>query len=156
MIDHADNTSGGNARPRRIADDAVLRDLSQPVAAPDMTRHIMNRLGYMQVPPKVARRHRVRRFSGRIGLVAAAALVMSVGALLHLNGPDARRPADITVPAAIGSDVQQHHQQIDSVIQTIRNLTPEAPPAPQRQEYLPPAPVNDDVNRSSVGPMKWV
>jgi hypothetical protein len=159
MINHADNTSGSDRQPRPGLNnkDGVLRDLSQPVQAPDLTRCIMGRLGYMQVPPTVARRHRLRRFAGRIGLVSAAALVASAGVYMHLHGPDARRPADMTIPAAIGSDVERQHQRFDSVIQTIRSLTPIVPsPSSDQQHEPPPKVIDDDVNRSSIGPVQWV
>ena len=127
--------------------------------APDLTRRIMGQLGYMQVGPRVARRHRIRRIAGLIGTLAVAVLALSVGMRFYENGSDARRPAGVTIPAAIGNDVQRQQNQIGNVIRSIRNLS--LPPRPL--EIEPAAPDDDSPPRmleqddhGSTAPFRWV
>lgn len=169
MIEHAqlpspsdDDANGRN--PRKLAltrseqrQMDLLGDLARPTDAPDMTRSIMGRLGYMRVPSAVSRRHRLRRAAGRLGLLCSALFAVGLGAKMYLESPQARRPADVTIPAAIDSDLQRQHQQFDSMIRTIRNLSPvNSVPRESEEGDREQDGINEDVNHSSVGPVRWV
>ena len=144
-------------RPReadvnRSSEHAFLWALSRPAASPDLTRPIMGRLGYMKAAPGVVRRRRIRRWVNRLTLAAVGLLVVVVAARMHESGPHARRAAGPTIPAAIGSDVNRHQQRIRGTIQLIREFAPAAPTdSPPPDDAL-----DEDVDRSAVGPFRWV
>jgi hypothetical protein len=144
-----------------------LHELSRPVSAPDMTRRIMGRLGYMQVSPAVARRARRRRWARRGLLGAAFAATMFVGLEVRQQGPEIRRPTAPTVPGAIGTDLQQHQERFSRTIQLIRGLTPSTPaaapagseegattPEPEAEQEAPA--LDETIDRSGLGPVRWV
>jgi hypothetical protein len=164
MIDHAQPTYNDDPAPRKPAFNCssqrqvdLLGDLARPMNAPDMTRSIMGRLGYMKVPPVVSRRHRLRRAAGRLGMLCASLFAVAIGAKMYLESPQARQPAEITIPAAIDSDLQRQHLQSDSVIRTIRNLTPvNSAPGDAGDQDSEPEGIDEEINRSTVGPVRWV
>ena len=89
----------------------VAEALRRPGSAPDLTRAIMGRLGYMRAAPRVVRRERLRRNLGR-GLFSLALIaLLGVAVHLHEQSPLARRPAEVTLPAAIRNDLDRHPQQ---------------------------------------------
>ncbi|MCP3904742.1 MAG: hypothetical protein GY715_14035 [Planctomycetes bacterium] len=151
-----------DGRPERgpLAD-SFLRELARPVPAPDMTRSIMGRLGYMRVSPAVARRHRRQAWARRGLLVVALAATTLMGLETRRQGPDVRRPEGPTVPGAFGSDLQEHQERFSRTIQMIRGLapavpaTPEAAPEPPAEDDPFPA-IEESIDRSAVGPMRWV
>lgn len=114
-------------RSQRLGDS--LDELLKSDATPDLTRKIMGRLGYMQVKPQAARRHRAQRGMRRAGLLAAAALALGVGLRIFERTPDARHPAEAVIPAALGNDLQRQQQNLGAVIRTLRNVTPARPAA---------------------------
>jgi hypothetical protein len=121
----------------------------------------MGRLGFMKASPVVSRRRKVQRWVTRAGLTCAASVALAIAWQGYVNGPDVRRPDGLTIPAAIGHDLQHQQHRIGSMIQTIRNLSPRpAQPdlesAPPESEPLPDQPIDEDVNRSSIAPMRWV
>lgn len=136
-------------------------DLSRPVKAPDMTRSVMGRLGYMKVSDKVARRHRISRWCSRAGLTLAALVAIGIGWQVHDASSRARRPLEGNIPAALGNDLQKHRVRFEDVIQTIRRAAPKGPiqmpvdMSPDEDEDKG-SPVNDDVQRLAVLPMRWV
>ncbi|MCI0362865.1 MAG: hypothetical protein L0219_03225, partial [Phycisphaerales bacterium] len=71
-------------------DQSILNRLSERVGAPDLTRPIMARLGYMHVSPAVARRRRIGRWTGRAGTLLAAVMALAVGAEIYRHSPMAR------------------------------------------------------------------
>jgi len=140
------------ADARRSPEQELLRELSRPAASPDLTRPIMGRLGYMRAAPRVVRRRRIRRWVNRLTLAAVALLVVVVAGRVHESSPRARRAAGLTIPAAVGSDVNRHQQRIKGTIQLIREIAPPAPTdTPSSEDTL-----DEDVDRSAVGPFRWM
>ena len=149
-------------------DQLVFADLSRPVSAPDLTRPIMGRLGYMRVSDTRARRLRIRRWASRAGLTCASAIAIAIGWKMYLDGPDIRRPSGPTIPSAIGHDVLHQQHKIGAILQTIRNLAPRTEPSDSQVQPMndpdaapaqdaPEAPgVDEDVNQSSIAPVRWV
>ena len=145
--------------PERV-DHPLFEDLSRPLPAPDLTRPIMGRLGYMKVSEKRSRQLRLRRWASRAGLTCAAAVAIAMGWKMYLDGPEIRRPSGPTIPSAIGHDVIRQQRNIGAVLQTIRNLSPRVEPSddqsqPAREPDEAPPP-NDDVNQSTIAPVRWV
>lgn len=135
-----------------------LSDVSAP--APDMTRRIMGRLGYMQISQGASRRRRLRLWGQRSGIVLAAALALGVGVRVFESSSDIRRPEGPTIPAAIGNDLQRHQQHLGDVIKRIRTLA--APrfesvdlDQPQSQDSDPWDGSDDDPGEASFEPFGW-
>lgn len=123
--------------------DVILAELSRPVACPDMTRSIMGRLGYMQVQPTVARRHRIRRLASR-AMVLALMLTAIIAAISIKNQSDAvRHPHEVTIPSAIRHDVEQHQQRVNTFIRVLRDSAP-------RHSSPLGHPASDDAPRMAV------
>ena len=106
----------------------VLRDLSRArdgagEPAPDLSRSIMGRLGYMRVSPAVARRRARMRWANRAGLVCVLGVAAVIGWRVFESSPQVRRPADTTVPQAISHDVQNQQERLGTMIQTIREIS---------------------------------
>jgi hypothetical protein len=136
----------------RAVERELLRELSRPAPSPDLTRSIMGRLGYMKAAPGVARRRRIRRWTNRLTLCAAALLVAALASRVHELSPSARRAENLTIPGAIENDVSRHERNIRGTIRLIREL---APPAPTKTS--PSADVLDeDVDSSAMGPFRWM
>ncbi len=105
---------------------AALNDLSRsPIAgsAPDFSRSIMGRLGYMRVGKEVARRRRLRLWAGRLCMLAVAGVALAIGWRVFEASPQVRRPVDTTIPQAIRHDVQQQQERWGSMMQTIRSIS---------------------------------
>lgn len=139
---------------RRDIDRIIDSGLQRPAGAPDLTRSIMGRLGYMQVSPAVARRRRLQRWLRRASLVCVAGVAGWLGVLTFLSSPESRQPADFTMPSAVNNDFQNQQHRMNSVIQLLREL----PPVIEQNEadeadvlYL-----DEDVDRSAVAPVRWV
>jgi hypothetical protein len=133
------------------------------VSTPDMTRKIMGRLGYMRVSPTMARRQRVRSWLGRAGTFFVAAVAVAIAARVYEDSNTVRRTMDVTVPAAIGSDFQEHQHRIGNVIRTFRHLT--APPsypaveeqsAPAETELNAPGDADHDLVEPGLLAFRWV
>ncbi|UCD75300.1 MAG: hypothetical protein JSV91_16135 [Phycisphaerales bacterium] len=142
---------------------AILsRTLGQSARAPDMTRSIMGRLGFMHASPRVARRYRIRRRINRALFTLAMVTVILAAVQVHQHSPQARRPVDQTLPAAIGSGLNHHQNGLSNVIRTIRNLAPpvqERPAAADQPDAVPaslPVELDEDVDRSAIAPVRWV
>ena len=106
----------------------ALRDLSQArdgagEPAPDLSRSIMGRLGYMRVSPAIARRRTMVRWANRAGLVCVLGVAAVIGWRVFESSPQVRRPADTTVPQAISHDVQTQQERLGTMIQTIREIS---------------------------------
>jgi hypothetical protein len=114
--DHHDNL------PR--SRDDILAELSRPVPAPDLTRSIMGRLGYMRVDAAVARRHRIRRWAGRTAVLAMMLLTIVGGIAIFNQSEAVRRPHEMTLPAAIGQDFELHQQRFNTFIRVLQSSTP--------------------------------
>ena len=139
---------------REALERAVLSELSRESSAPDLTSPIMGRLGYMKVSQRIARRRRIRRLVGRAAACMVALGVIGVGLRVHEMGPDARRPVGPTIPSAIGNDVNYHQQRLKGTIRTIRNLVPETPRRAFPDHDIEK--IDQDVDRSAVGPVRWL
>jgi hypothetical protein len=140
-----------DAQPDRRPD-TVLDALREPAEAPDQTGRIMGRLGYMHAVPAAVRRRRWRLLAGRC--FAAAVTVGAIAAALYLHrvGPDARGRAP-SLQDAIGRDIDRHQQRIDRTIRWLRELTPSAPVQPGAPAE---GPIDADIDRSAVGPVRWL
>lgn len=105
---------------------AALNDLSRSPLdgpAPDLSRSIMGRLGYMRVGAEVARRRRMRTWASRAGMFAVAGLAFAIGLRVFVDSPQVRRPSETTLPQAIRHDVEQQQERLGSMLQTIRTIS---------------------------------
>lgn len=136
-------------------DRIIEAELGREMQAPDLTRRIMGRLGYMQVPPAVAKRRRIQHLAGRAALVCVACVSAWVGVLAFQSSPEARGPLELTMPSAVRSDFQDSQQHMNSVIQLLRQLPPviEVDGIDDDAELLY---LDEDVDRSAVAPVRWV
>jgi hypothetical protein len=134
-------------------DDRTLRELARPVTTPDLTGSIMGRLGYMRASHHVARRRRLRRQAGRAALLALLLCAAIVAVDVHQHGPEARRPEPVTVPAAFGREVARQQQRIRGTIAALREL---APARPRADDADADEMIDEDVDRSAVGPVRWM
>lgn len=128
-------------------------------AAPDFTRSIMGRLGYMRVSPEVASRQRRRRWAWRSAFAFLSISAVGMGIHLHNASPDARRPLEMTVPAAISHDFETHQERFDSLLNMLREMTPPGTPIPEDFSADPPGgsyELDEDVNRSAIGPVRFI
>lgn len=142
--------------------------LKRPVSAPDLTRKVMGRLGYMAVKPDVAQRHRRQRHFARSGIVIAGFLAVGIGIVMHNSSPDARRPLEMTLPAAVGQDLESSQQRMGEMFRSLRLLTPSLDPPADTQPDSFHRPIespsqdggmelmDDAINRSAIAPMRWV
>lgn len=158
----------GAPHARGPAIDPLLdQELRKPVAAPDMTRSIMGRLGYMRVPPQVAQRRRVRRLAARCAVVLLALGAIGVGVQVHNASPGTRGPAEVTIPAAITNDVQQHQHRMHNAWRVLQEMTPTIDhadwtvPAPETRPdgaapEQAPSMFDEDVDRSAIAPVRWI
>jgi hypothetical protein len=148
-------TDGAPMDDLRHTDPALADALAERAPAPDLTRSIMGRLGYMQASPAAGRRRRRARHLRR----GAAALVVlglvAGGAALHHFGPSARRPAELTLPAALGQDVHLHQERFSRTIETIRSFAPRVPRVVPVSNPVsgPDRGFDESVERSAVGPI---
>lgn len=135
-------------------DAAAFGELSRPTPCPDQTRAIMGRLGFMRSSPSVVRRRLIRLLIRRLTMCAAAVVLVGTAVYVHQLGPDARAPSGLTIPAAIVRDVNSHQQRLKTTAATIRNLIPQAPSsgAAEDVEGL----IDEDVDRSAIGPVRWL
>jgi hypothetical protein len=101
----------------------VFDPLARPTGAPDLSEPIMRRLGYARVDRHRHRRDVALRWTARgvMGLVAVASVVLAV----HLHGslPQARRPSDITIPAAIERAVHQNGIRLMELIDRVQTIS---------------------------------
>ncbi|MHC4947868.1 MAG: hypothetical protein ACYTG1_06360 [Planctomycetota bacterium] len=143
-------------RPRR--DDDLLGALGANPRAPDLTRSIMGRLGYMPVGERVARRRLRHRLAGRASLLAAVLVAGGIGVWAFRHGPTARGPAGPTLPAALGNDLEQHQTNLDEVLRVIRDRSRDwLPSSPVEAPAEPASPsIGEDADRSAVAPVRWV
>lgn len=116
----------------------ALDELAQAEkAAPDMTRSIMGRLGYMRVSPAVARRKLMMQWANRAGMLAVCGVAVALGWRVFESSPQVRRANETTLPQAISHDARQQTQRIDSMLQTIRQIaSPKFTPR-LGQQYAP-------------------
>ena len=120
--------------------------LGRPVAAPDLTRSIMGRLGYMRASRAAARRGRLRRWAARTTTCLFGVAVLAVGARVHNESASARRPDGPTVPSAIGTGMTGFIRTLE----TIRQIAPTVPAAIESEP--PAAPVDVDLE-GATGPI---
>lgn len=139
---------------RRDIDRILESELRRPVGSPDLTRNIMGRLGYMQATPAVSRRRCMQRWLGRASLLCTTFVVGWLGVMAFQASPEARRPMESTIPSAIHSDLQQQQNQINSVIQLLRELPPRlSAPVGEEGEILY---IDEEIDQSAVAPVRWV
>ncbi len=139
----------------------VLSNLGEAPSAPDLSRSIMRRLGYQRVSPEITKRRRLTTWANRGGILLVAALAFAIGWRGCEAAPQIRRPAETTIPEAIHHDVQMQQQRLEGAIRGIRNIsTPRLRIEPGDNQRSLPAPkpqeLQDDVNRSSIAPVRWV
>lgn len=144
--------------------------------SPDMTRRIMGRLGYMRVAPTVARRHRIRTWMNRCGVMMIACVALAMAWRVYEGSEAVRHESDLTIPAAISNDVQHHQQRLGNVIRTFRQMTSPAvatpvapvptqlnpahphPARPHSESEIPanPQPLDSDIVEPSHSSFRWV
>ena len=93
-------------------------------ASPDLTKSIMQRLGYTQITQTTSRTRRIRKWAGRTAFLSLVLAAIIVGSKLQSQSPGARLPVGPTIPSAIEHDLTYHGATIDRAIQTIKNLSP--------------------------------
>ncbi len=129
-------------------------------AAPDVTRRVMGRLGYMRVADSVARRRRRNLWLQRGACILMMAAVTVTAWRIYDSSAAVRGPAEVTVPGAIMHDAHQRQSQFQTLIQSIRQQAQPVQPDGQlpvesvqeESEFQP----TDDVNRSAGAPGQWV
>lgn len=147
----------GDERRGRTLPHPVVRALRQQETAPDMTRAIMGKLGFMRAAPAVVRRARSRRRAGRIAFSLAMVGIILISAYLHQRSDDVRRPEGPTLPAAIGNDLNLHHDRLQHMFRTIRNLTPGEPSQPDPEVGDDNQPTLDpEIDNSAIAHVRWV
>jgi hypothetical protein len=144
----------------------VLSRLSDAPRVPDLSRSIMGRLGYMQVTAETARRRRLSTWANRAAVLVVAGLAFAIGWRVFEASPHVRRPAGATVPEAIHRDMQMQQQHMRGAIRGIRTIsTPRLDPGSAERAIerdnppvhpIRPQELQDDVNRSSIAPVRWV
>lgn len=136
---------------------AIFSEMSRPVPAPDMTNSIMQRLGYVRVGAREARRARLRRLARRASMIVCAAIALGIGFHMHNTSADARRPVELTIPAAIGSEWNRHERVFDAVFDGLQRFAP--PPTDawhdsgDREEDGAAGP--QEIDWSQQSPFKW-
>lgn len=135
---------------------SILAELRRPVAAPEVTGTVMARLGFARVAPEAARRLRPRRWVGRALAAIGVLVVVTLALRLHDVGPRARRPVGLTIPAAIGQDIDGYQRRFDRVLRSLRGLSPrpqiDPQPGPPSPAAPAPRPIQESVDRPAVGP----
>jgi hypothetical protein len=125
----------------------------------------MGRLGYQRVSSQVARRRRLVARANRAAILMIASIAFAIGWRVFEASPQIRRPTETTISDAINHDVQWQQQRLERAIRSIRTIsTPrlqidsedvEANPSdaerPRFQREF-----EDDVNRSTIAPVRWV
>ena len=143
----------------------VWSSLAQPAAAPDLSQTIMGRLGYQRISPQTSRRRRLIARANRAGILMVAAIAFAIGWRVFETSPQIRRPAESTIPDAINHDVQMQQQRLERAIRNIRTIsTPRLridsentdggandADRPRFQREF-----EEDVNRSTIAPVRWV
>lgn len=147
--DHRPNSPSPDDLDPHVVE-AMLGSLRHPSRSPDVTARVMSRLGYEPVSPRRARHWRWMVAARRGGFTALLLLAVVVGVRLHLHSDDARRPAEITVPDAVHSAVQQKREKFEGFLRTIRTLSPRSAPVTE-----PPQP-DATVDPQAVAPYGWV
>ncbi|MHC5022955.1 MAG: hypothetical protein ACYTGG_03450 [Planctomycetota bacterium] len=152
---------GNEVAARVEPDNALLDDLRQMPPAPDLSRTIMGRLGYMHLAHGAARRRAVGQWARRGMLILAVAAAMTAGVCVQQASLVTRDAIGPTLPEAVHHDLQWNVQQINSAVDAIRGrLTPLSPtPRSADPEPSPPAdpPGSDEsIERSAAGPGCWV
>lgn len=129
--------------------------------APDLTRKIMGRLGYMRVVDEVARARRRTKWLRRCAMCAAIGMALYAGFRVYETSDAVRRPAEVTVPSAFIHDVGEQQQRLQNMFDVFRERG-------RQWELAPHLPVEDaggdqdiewnidGVNESIDSPLRWV
>ena len=125
---------------------------------PDVTRSVMGRLGYMKVSERVALRKRRRRNVGRVFAGVLAMALCGGGLLLHESGSEIRGPEGLTVPGALGQDLNRGQHQLIRAIRFIRNHAPipAESDSPAEAPVEDPSPPYPEENTLAIGPVGWI
>jgi len=115
---------GDNSLHEHVERDVIDELRRTPTTVPDLTDPIMTRLGFQRSDPSVARRRRIMRFAGRVGVCVVALAACGFGARMIALSPMASDSAAPTIPAAVGNDLQRQQDRISDVIRTLRSLSP--------------------------------
>lgn len=131
-------------------DDPLFEALRETTnSAPDVTRSVMGRLGYMRAAPAVVRRAGRRRCCARAGMTLAAALAIAIGVTVHQRSETVRRPSDVTLPGALQRDVEQRDTQFRRAIDFLRAIPARSGEGiEQRRPH--------DTVHVAMGPMRWL
>lgn len=125
-----------------------LAELARPIAAPDLTRPILRRLGLTGSSSKDSR-WRILGGVGRAVMNGAMLLGVVVGLRLYNYTVAARVPLGPTVPSAIQHDYTRHEHTIRRAIRMIRDLSPRRPAEPALEQ--PPISPSTGRSRDSRG-----
>lgn len=107
-----------------------LQGLAGRVAAPDLTDHIMGRLGYQRVAEGRARRQRMGRRLARTSAVFCAMLVIAGGMHYYTLGQRAQRAGMPTIQNAVSTSFEEGTRAVSGFSRALRDmLTPQLPPA---------------------------
>jgi hypothetical protein len=124
----------------RIGEDDFLDAIGWRPQAPDLTRSIMGRLGYVREPRSSAARRRTRVRIGQIVLAFGAGCLVFAALAIHQRGPSARRPLPTTLPGAVERDIASLARSI-RLIRDIAAPTQPVAKTPDRVEPPNPPPV---------------
>lgn len=136
-------------------DRLIESELSRRLEAPDMTRAIMGRLGYMRLSETAVRCRRRIKWVRRIATAACLGLVLGVGLFMHRESTDSRLPAGPTIPRALHNSLRQGGEQLDRAINSIRLFenfsVPQIQPTPETTR-----PYRPELERENQLPFRWV
>jgi hypothetical protein len=141
-------------------DRLIEGELAQRIAAPDMTRAIMGRLGYMRVSELALRKRRRTRWLRRVATAACLSLALFAGLFMHRQTADSRHPMGPTIPAALRDSFQSSGEQLDRAFESIRLLDflpqqgglLERDAAPRIEERT----IRPELQRDNQPPFRWV
>jgi len=144
-------------------DHLIESELSRSIDAPDMTKAIMGRLGYMRLSESAVRQRARMKWVRRLATAACLGLVLGVGLLMHMQSADSRLPVGPTIPAAMHESIRQSGEQFDRAIDTIRKLDvlPGGGGAKPDLDSVPVAPDmprlhRPELQRENQPPFRWV
>ena len=132
---------------------------TQTEDAPDFTRRVMGRLGYMRIDPQVARRRRIKRWASRCGIFAAASVAFAVGFQFYQSGADIRRPNEATLPGALMNDLERQQNQFKTIFDSLKtrpNFEIAPSPPVRTEQFTPHGDSEDAACCPAIAPMRWV
>jgi hypothetical protein len=143
-------------------DRLIAEALSRRIVAPDLTRAVMGRLGYMRVSEPIVRKRHRAKWMRRVGTAACLSFALLAGLYMHRQTADSRIPSGPTIPAALRDSFESSGERFDRAIEAIRLLeflpqgggsllgAPNAGPRNEERNVRP------ELQRGNQPPFRWV